>query len=273
MKDVCADLLTEYSELAVLAEGLTSEQWQTKTSFFGWTPWDEVAHLCFFDETGFLAATDADGFAANTRELMSELGKGREISAIARERYGHMNGSELLVYWRARFSALVEALASLDSKARLPWYGPMMSARSFATARMMETWAHGQDVFDAMRVRRQPTHRLRHIAHIGATTFGWTFVNRKLTVPETAPHIELLAPGNETWTWNEHSTENYVRGSAEDFCLVVTQRRNVADTGLQYGGDAATKWLSIAQCFAGPPATPPEPGVRVVNYAETRSLV
>jgi uncharacterized protein (TIGR03084 family) len=184
-----------------------------------------------------------------------------------------MNGAELLAYWRTRFSGLVEALACLDPKARLPWYGPTMSARSFATARMMETWAHGQDIFDAVPAGRQPTPRLKHIAHIGATTFGWTFANRKLPVPEPTPYIELDAPGNETWTWNDPSEENYVRGSAEDFCLVVTQRRNVADTGLRYAGDAAKNWLSIAQCFAGPPATPPEPGVRVVNCAKTRPCV
>lgn len=267
MKDVCADLLAEYSELAALAEKLTPQQWQTRTQFFGWTPWDEIAHLCFFDETGLLATTDADAFAGNTRALLAALVKGAEISALARSKYGHMDGTQLSAYWRTQFSALVARLASLDPKARLPWYGPTMSARSFSTARMMETWAHGQDVFDAMQVARVPTHRLKHIAHIGATTFGWTFVNRKLPVPEPAPWIALSAPGDETWTWNEASSENYVRGSAEEFCLVVTQRRNVADTGLQYAGHAATQWLSMAQCFAGEPATPPAPGIRLVRYS------
>ncbi|RJF95455.1 TIGR03084 family metal-binding protein [Noviherbaspirillum saxi] len=272
MKDVCADLLEEYNELAALAEKLTPEQWHAKTAFFGWTPWDEIAHLCFFDETGLLAATDADAFAANTRALMTELGKGREISAITREKYGAMDGTRLLVYWRTRFEALSNALARLDSKARLPWYGPTMSARSFATARMMETWAHGQDVFDIVRVPRQPSRRLKHIAHIGATTYGWTFVNRKLPVPEPAPYIELSAPGNETWTWNEPAADNAVRGKAEEFCLVVTQRRNIADTQLQVTGVPATYWMSIAQCFAGPPATPPDPGVRVVQYDDAASI-
>ena len=130
----------------------------------------------------------------------------------------------------------------------------------------METWAHGQDVFDVVRKRRQPSDRLKHVAHIGATTFGWTSVHRKLPVPEPAPYVELTASSGETWTRNNLSSENYVRGSAEDFCLLVTQRRNIADTGLQYAGDAAQQWMSIAQCFAGPPADGPAPGVRVVNY-------
>lgn len=272
MKEVCADLLDQYSEVAALAETLTPEQWQAKTAFFGWTPWDEIAHLCFFDETGLLAATDADAFAENTRALMTELGKGREISAITREKYGAMNGAQLVAYWRSCFEALTAALALLDAKARLPWYGPTMSARSFATARMMETWAHGQDVFDTVRVRRQPSRHLKHIAHIGVTTYGWTFVNRNLPVPEPVPYIELSAPGNETWTWNEPSVDNAVRGKAEEFCLVVTQRRNIQDTQLQVTGAPAMHWMSIAQCFAGPPATPPSAGARVVRYDDAASI-
>lgn len=272
MKDVCADLLEEYTELAALADTLTPQQWQTKTAFFEWTPWDEIAHLCFFDETGLLAVTDNDAFAAGTRELTMELSRGREISAITREKYGAMDGKALLRYWRPRFEALVAALATLDPKTRLPWYGPTMSARSFTTARMMETWAHGQDVFDVVRVRRAPSHRLKHIAHIGVTTYGWTFVNRKLPVPEPVPYIELNAPGNETWTWNEPLTTNAVRGSAEDFCLVVTQRRNIQDTQLQVTGISARHWMTIAQCFAGPPATPPAPGERVVQYNDVNII-
>ncbi|HJV87742.1 MAG TPA: TIGR03084 family metal-binding protein [Noviherbaspirillum sp.] len=266
MKELCADLLAEYQALAELAATMSPAQWDKKTQFYGWTPWDEIAHLCFFDETGLLAATDAAAFADNTRELQQELDKGTEISAITRKRFGHLDGAQLLALWQERFNALVTALATMDPKARLPWYGPMMSARSFATARMMETWAHGQDVYDCLGVRRPATDRLKHIAHIGATTFGWTFVNRKLPVPEVKPYIALRAPGGDTWTWNEASDRDYVRGSAEDFCLVVTQRRNVRDTQLEYAGDVASAWLPIAQCFAGPPAHGPAPGVRAIHY-------
>lgn len=266
MKDLCTDLQAEYDALAALCATLTPEQWQCKTKFHGWTPWDEIAHLCFFDQTGLLAATDPDAFAADTQALNAELASGKQISQVARERLGHLDGAQLLTLWRERYTALVAALASLDAKARLPWYGPTMSARSFATARLMETWAHGQDVYDGVAVRCPASDRLRHIAHIGVTTFGWTFVNRKLPVPPVTPYIELRAPGGEVWTWNEPSTTDYVRGSAEDFCLTVTQRRHVRDTGLEYAGEGATAWLPIAQCFAGPPADGPAPGARVVRY-------
>lgn len=266
MNEVCADLLAEYSDIAELAATLTPEQWHIKTRFYSWTPWDEIAHLCFFDETGLTAVTDAAAFSADAACLTKQLAAGEEFSAIARSRYGHMSGEQLLAYWRVSFTGLVNALAGMDPKARLPWYGPMMSARSFATARMMETWAHGQDIYDAVCKRRPASDRIKHIAHIGVTTFGWTFINRKLPVPEPAPHVDLTSSSGQKWKWNSPSAENYVRGTAEDFCLVVTQRRNVADTGLQYEGDAAKQWLGIAQCFAGPPADGPAPGERTIAY-------
>lgn len=264
MKALCAELRDEYVELANLVGEISPAQWQLKSRFYRWTPFDEISHLLFFDERGLLAATDADAFAADTAQITKQLVKGREISAIARDCYGTLAGASLATQWRACFDKLVAVLATLDPKARLPWYGPQMSARSFATARMMEVWAHGQDVYDVLAKRRTPTARLKHIAHIGVTTFGWTFVNRKLPVPAVVPHLALTGPDGSTWTWGEPSTTDFVSGSAEDFCLVVTQRRNVADTALRFAGSAA-QWLPIAQCFAGPPADPPAKGVRVVG--------
>jgi uncharacterized protein (TIGR03084 family) len=167
-----------------------------------------------------------------------------------------------LVRWRTLHEALVAALAALDPKARLAWYGPPMSARSFATARLMETWAHGQDVWDIVGRQRPQTPRLKHIAHLGATTFKWTFVNRKLDLPAFTPCVELVAPDGSVWTWNEGATEHWVRGSAQDFCLLVTQRRHLDDTAIEYGSAGVKAWLLLAQCFAGPPADAPDSGVR-----------
>jgi uncharacterized protein (TIGR03084 family) len=139
-----------------------------------------------------------------------------------------------------------------------------MSARSFASARLMETWAHGQDIWDVMRRHRPGSDRLKHIAHLGFTTFGWTFANRALPVPQVTPYLELQAPDGSLWTWGDPAGEHRVSGTAEDFCLLVTQRRHVDDTGLRYSEGPVAQWLAIAQCFAGPPADGPAPGVRKV---------
>ncbi len=265
MKELCADLLAEYSELATLADGLTAEEWDLVTPFDGWTVHDEVAHLAFFDEAGLLAVRDAEAFGRHAAAIGEQMAKGARISAVARRHFGERPGPALLAPWRARFTELVGALAALAPKDRLPWYGPPMGARSFATARLMETWAHGQDVWDALRRRRPATERLRHVAHIGVTTFGWSFANRGLPVPAAAPRVELRSPSGETWTWNERSEAGWLRGTAEEFCLVVTQRRHPADTGLQASGESTRRWLAIAQCFAGPPAEGPPPRARLVE--------
>ncbi len=260
MQDTCRDLLAEYQALADLCETLTPAQWQTRSTFFGWTPWDEIAHLCYFDETALQSATEPEAFVKGMMELGPKMAAGEPISAIARLKYGAFDGAALTQHWRGLHERLVAALAGLDPKARLPWYGPSMSARSFATARLMESWAHGQDIWDVIGRKRPATARLKHIAHIGVTTFGWSFVNRKLPVPAPVPCIALRAPDGELWTWGEPSDTDWVRGSAEDFCLLVTQRRNRADTALTWQGAPADQWLAIAQCFAGPPADAPAPG-------------
>jgi uncharacterized protein (TIGR03084 family) len=135
-----------------------------------------------------------------------------------------------------------------------------MSARSFATARIMETWAHGQDVLDALGRTRRPTDRLRHVAHLGVSTRGWSYAIRGRPIPEVDVRVELAAPSGGTWSWGEPDSVDRVSGPAEDFCLVVTQRRHVDDTTLQVEGATATEWMAIAQAFAGPPMDGRRPG-------------
>jgi uncharacterized protein (TIGR03084 family) len=264
--DTALELLAEYRDLAALCATLTPAQWRTASEFYGWTPWDEIAHLCYFDETALQSVHEPGRFATESAALGARIARGEEFSAIQRETYDHLDGPALLERWRSRHEALADALAQMDPKARLAWYGPPMSARSFASARLMETWAHGQDIWDVVRRHRPATARLKHIAHLGVTTFGWTFANRGLPVPTAAPHVVLQAPDGSTWQWGDPGSEHRVRGTAEDFCLLVTQRRHLADTGLQYTPGPVSDWLHMAQCFAGPPVDGPKAGVRRVAY-------
>jgi uncharacterized protein (TIGR03084 family) len=158
--------------------------------------------------------------------------------------------------------SLGERFAAADPQQRLPWVGPPMSALSCITARLMETWAHGQALYDLLGVTRRDTDRLRNIAQLGVNTFAWSFRNRGLVVPATVPRVTLQAPSGQNWDWNADNTEDCVSGHATEFCQVVTQTRNLADTKLSIAGPTATRWMSIAQCFAGPPADPPAAGTR-----------
>jgi uncharacterized protein (TIGR03084 family) len=268
MQATCQDLLDEYQALDAFCAELTPQEWDRPSLFYAWSTWDQIAHLLLLDETALLSATDAQAFAADANILQRRLADGEEISAIARLKYGHLNAHALLKLWRQRYRALVAALAKLDPKARLAWYGPSMSARSFATARLMETWAHGQDCWDLMERRRPASGRLRHIAHIGVTTYAWTFVNRRLPVPQPQPYVALQSPDGSLWSWGDQASSNRVVGTAEDFCLVVTQRRHVRDTPLLVDGEGAGQWMSLTQCFAGPPHDPPAPGLRKLVHAD-----
>jgi len=271
MSPLCEDLRAECRELDTLLAVLSDEPgWALRTRFHGWSAWDEVAHLHLFDRLALIAIKDRDEFLRERREIETALASGKEISGIARERLAHLPGASIAAPWRETWEAMIYALGTLDPKARLPWFGPDMSARSFTTARLMETWAHGQDVWDALDRVRPTNARLGHIAQLGVLTFGWSFINRGLTPPATPPIVELETPDESIWSWNRqeihHSSMtdtaavSSVRGTALDFCLVVTQRRHVADTSLTVQGEVAKQWMSIAQCFAGPPATGPAAG-------------
>jgi len=265
MKDLCADVRAEYAELQRIVADLTPAQWQTRTDFYEWTLYDEIAHLFLFDELALVAVADAAGFRDRQSRIEARLERGEQISEIARQTYAGIDGPELARRWRDAFESLSGALAVLEPRTRLPWFGPDMSARSFATARLMETWAHGQDVYDALGLERAASLRLKHIAHLGVVTFQWAYRVHGLDPPAEAPKVELYAPWSEMWLWNEQSRSGEVRGPAQDFCLVVTQRRHIADTRLETTGPIAAQWMKIAQCFAGPPALGPPPGRRRVG--------
>jgi uncharacterized protein (TIGR03084 family) len=126
-----------------------------------------------------------------------------------------------------------------------------MRLQSFANARQMEVWAHGQDIYDLLAVERHSNDRIRAICDLGVRTHGYSFSNRGLDRP-VPPAVVLAAPGGSTWTWNDDAGER-VTGSALDFALVVTHRRRVGDTALIAKGEGAVAWLAIAQCFAGEP--------------------
>lgn len=252
-----ADLTAESGELDAMLAGLGHAQWDLPTPAEGWAVRDQVSHLAYFDEAAALAATDTDRFRAEAAGLMA---LGDDFPDQVAERYRALPPEELLGWFRRARDAYVATFRSVDPAARLPWYGPDMSAASSVTARLMETWAHGQDIADTLGARRQPTGRLRHVAHLGVRTLGFSFQLHGRPAPAAPVRVELDAPDGGTWAWGPPEAADSVRGPALDFCLAVTQRRHVADTALEVTGPVAAEWLAIAQAFAGPPGTGRPPG-------------
>jgi uncharacterized protein (TIGR03084 family) len=261
--------LEECEALDALVAGCASGDFARVTDFYGWTVRDEIMHLMFLDEVTLRSICDEEAFLAQKAEIRRYQAEVGEISDYMRKRYADLDDVALTGAWRAGYRALHARFAASDPKARMQWFGPDMSLRSAESARQMEVWAHGQDLYDLFGVVRRNSARLRNICDLGARTFGWSFQNRGLSAPQPPPRVALVSPEGETWVWNDAPGRDEVAGSAEDFALVVTQRRHVDDTGLKLSGEAAQRWMEIAQCFAGAPSDGPRPGERGLRNALT----
>jgi uncharacterized protein (TIGR03084 family) len=241
------DLRAEQADLRAV---VTGADLSTPTPAEGWDVRDSLSHLAGTDVEATLSMTDPDAFVAKLPDIAQDI-EGFLTGQLTSRR--GLSDEELLASWQDGFDAMLAAFGTVDPAAKLPWYGPPMSPASFATARLMEYWAHGQDIADGLRVTRTPTARLRHICHLGHRTRAFSYVNRGLEPPASDVRLELAAPDGSTWAYGDPDATDRVSGPAVDFCLLVTQRRHRDDLALVASGAAADEWLSIAQCFAGPP--------------------
>ncbi|MHB8263411.1 MAG: maleylpyruvate isomerase family mycothiol-dependent enzyme [Acidimicrobiales bacterium] len=286
------DLRAEHVDLDRIASGISEDAWLRSTPAEGWDVRDSIGHLAYFDDAARMAIENPEAFEIQVEGIGSlrfdpiaeHLVRGRAMSAAS-----------MLGWWRDARQSLLQCLEQADPSSRVAWYGPSMGMRSFVTARLMETWAHGQDVCDAIGGSREPTSRLRHIADLGVRTRGFSYAVRGMEIPDNEILVELAAPGSgnsrgDTWRWiagggsrpqgnmvqgnmvqgnmvqgnmvqvdemvgssGTAQAGDSIRGSALDFCLIVTERRNLADVSLQIAGEKALEWMKIAQAFAGPP--------------------
>jgi len=252
MAALAADLSAESVITRDLISGLDEAGWHTPTPAAGWDITDQVSHLAYFDEVTIASAVGQEEFIAE--RTAAEAAGGIDPDTIA-ARFHDLSGAEMLAWFDTARQELLSTFVTIDPAARLPWFGPAMSAASSLTARLMETWAHTQDIADALGVTREPTGRLRHVAHIGIGARGYSYAVRGLPLPPAPVRVELVPPAGAeppgTWTWGPADAKDRITGPALDFCLLVTQRRHRDDVTLAIEGPAATEWMTIAQAFAG----------------------
>jgi len=265
MTALAGDVAAESAVTRALIAGLDGAGWHTPTPAAGWDIADQVTHLAYFDEVTVRSAIEPDAFRA---ELAAASAAGGINPDTIAARFRDLTGAQLLAWFDEARAGLLETFAKLDPAARLPWFGPAMSAASSLTARLMETWAHTQDIADALGVAREPTVRLRHVAHIGVGARAYSYSVHHRPFPQDPVRVELTPPSagpsagpdrGAPWTWGPADARDRVSGPALDFCLLVTQRRHRDELDLVIEGPAATEWMSIAQAFAGAagPGRPP----------------
>ncbi len=260
------DFHDESEALAAILDNAADTAFQTVTLFKGWTIEDVIAHLYLWNHAAALTLQSREAFQDFLKQVAAGFMNGKSHPQTQREWLNEtqngLAGKALYEKWRETYPALAASYNSAAPDARLGWVGPDMSARACIIARQMETWAHGQEVFDVLGLEREEKDRIKNICHLGVTTYSWTFRNRGEEPPQPKPYVRLAAPSGAVWEWNAPQEDNRVDGAAVDFARIVTQTRNIADTGLETRGPAAMRWMETAQCFAGAPETPPARGAR-----------
>jgi uncharacterized protein (TIGR03084 family) len=253
--DVLSDLADESGWLDATVRDLHDEDWHRQTPAPGWTIAHQIAHLAWTDDQARCSATDPEEFAVRLNELLTG-----EVTIDSAAAEGAADPPEILLQrWRDGREQLAATLLALPPKSRLPWFGTEMNPLSTATGRIMETWAHGQDIAETLGVPHPPTNRLRHVAHIAVRARDYAFVAHGLTPPSDPFFVQVTAPDETIWTWGPDDAKQRVTGTALDLCLLATQRRHRLDTDLVAAGPDADRWLDIAQAFAGPPGAGREP--------------
>jgi len=260
------DFRDECDALAAILDDATDEDFAKVTLFKEWTIEDIIAHLYIWNIAAGLTLKSRDKFQEFLAFVMKRMGAGEGHIEIQRawldETQNGLHGLALYQAWRKFYPFLAEQYYNADPHQRVAWAGPDMTAKSKIIARQMETWAHGQGIFDVLGIERSDKDRIRNICHLGVTTYSWTFRNRGEEPPAPKPFVRLTAPSGAIWEWNEPQSDNAVTGAAVEFAQTVTQTRNIADTSLNTTGPNAARWMEIAQCFAGAPETPPAKGAR-----------
>jgi uncharacterized protein (TIGR03084 family) len=256
-QDVVSALIAEGLDLDRLVAGLDESQWALPTPAEGWSVAHQIAHLAMVFQmatmsttapaafTDFLGGIGPDFNGAVQQGLLPFLADGPE---------------KLLSRWRELRSSAERGLAALEPGTVVPWLVRPIPAAVLAAAGTMELFAHGQDVADALGVRRQYTDRLRHVAGFAVLTWDFGYQARGLTPPETEFGYDLTSPSGELWQFGPAEAEQRISGPAVDYCLLYTRRRHREDLAVVATGADADQWLNLAQAYRGPAGPGRTPG-------------
>ena len=248
LEELAAHLREETAALVAVLEATGPEGFAAMTPSPGWTVADQVSHLAYFDEAATASTLDPASFAVYRDDAL-RLGTSLcdDVAARCRDRAP----DELVAWLRSARAAMLDAMLAAGASTRVPWYGPDFSVASALSGRIMETWAHGQDVDDALGVPHPATGALYDVARLCARTRPNSYATHARRPPDVEVAVVLDAPDGATWVFGDGA--EVVRGDAIEFCLVATQRVHLTDTSLVASGPAAREWLELAQAFAGPP--------------------
>lgn len=255
MREILSDLVAEQQALDQFLQGIHERDWKTRTPAPGWTILDTVSHLAYSETFAAEAIEKGRPFvdAENVTDIDEWTARG---VAIGRgKRY-----QEVIEWWRNGRASVVDALSRMDSRDRIAWVVTDMSAKAFATLRLMETWAHGLDIKAAMAGKlpeipegeEDPladTDRIRHVAWLAHRMLPYAFSEAGEEFPDGGVRVELMGPRYARWVYGPDDAENVIKGAAGEWCRVAVQRMDVADTGLKAIGEGAETALRVVRAY------------------------
>ncbi len=166
---------------------------------------------------------------------------------------------EVIEWWRNGRASVVDVLSRMDARDRIPWVINSISAKGFATLRLMETWAHGLDIRAAMDGRLpvneddeeadEDSPRLRHVAWLAHRMLPFAFEQAGEEFPAAGIRVQVMGPKYASWVFGSRETDQVIKGHAGEFCRVAVHRLDVADTGLKAIGDYAETALRVVRAY------------------------
>lgn len=255
--DPIGALTAECDELDELLAGLDDQQWELPTPAPGWTIADQVAHLAATFKLAGLSPSDPEAF----RALVGRLDPDFSVNVDNAMREFRSDSPEVLFSrWQAERTAAVKALAAVPGDQLVPWLVNPLPPAILAMAGMMEAFAHGQDILDALGIRRSRTDRIKFLVAFAVRTWDFGYLARDEPRPAAEFGFDITAPSGDQWQFGPPDATQRISGPAEDFCLLVTRRRHRDDLAVTAVGPDAEHWLDIAQAYRGPAGEGRKPG-------------
>ncbi len=260
MREILSDLVAEEQHLDQFLQSISDRDWKRPTPAAGWTIQDQVSHLAAVESMA--AEVIAEGPERLAREDITSVD---EWTARGVARGRGKRHQEIIEWWRFARADVVEALSRLEASDRVTWIYGDMGARTFATLRLMETWAHGLDIKAAILGRITPlaeeeleegaedpladTPRLRHVAWLAQRTLRFAFAEAGEEFPTQGIRVEVMGPRYQAWRFGPEETDQVVRGKAGEWCRVAVRRQRAEETGLKALGRYAETALRVVRAY------------------------
>jgi uncharacterized protein (TIGR03084 family) len=242
VREILSDLVAEQQFLDQSLQRIPIRHWDRPTPAGKWTVRDTISHLA--DSADLATDTLMGGDRVKEWQTNGDLASLRE-RAIKRGR--EMRPQDVIEWWRGGRAKVVEPLSHMADDDRVEWIEGSMSARTFATFRLMETWAHGLDIYAALEIEVEDTPRIRHVCWLGWKTLPYAF--KAAGLDYSPVRVEVIGPGYAKWVYGPEEAENFIKGSASDWARIVVRRIDHSATTLKVSGDAAQAALEVAQAY------------------------